>query len=74
MCTTLQKQASACCKYVQILCKLLIEGLDNRKQNTKTKSGIYVNFSLTNRRLFAKDFHVETLEGDVKSLVDIFMV
>lgn len=49
MCTSLQKQAPACCKYVQVLCKLLIDGGDDRKHNTKTESGIYVNFSLTNK-------------------------
>lgn len=48
VCTSLQKQARACCKYVQFLCKLLIDGGDDRKHNTKTESGIYVNFSLTN--------------------------
>lgn len=49
ICTSLQKQAPACCKYVQVLCKLLTDGGVDRKHNAKTESGMYVNFSLTNK-------------------------
>lgn len=49
MCASLQKQAPACCKYVQVWCKLLIGRGDDMKHNTKTESGIYVNFSPTNK-------------------------
>lgn len=52
---------------------LSVEGADNRKQNKKTKSDIYVNFSLT-KKVFTKDFDVETLETDMKNLVKIFIV
>ena len=72
MCASLQKQAPACCKYVQVLCKLLIDGGDDRKHNTKTESGIYVNFSLTNKKLFEMYHHVWTLGRDTKSLVKNF--
>lgn len=74
MCTSLQKQAPACCKYVQLLCKLLIDGGDDRKHNTKTESGIYVNFSLAKKNPFEMYPHVWTLGRDMKSLVNIFIV
>lgn len=34
-CTSLHDQALACCKYVQVLCKLLTDGGDDEKHNTK---------------------------------------
>lgn len=35
---------SACCNYVQVSCKLLTDGGDDRKNTAKTESRIYVNF------------------------------
>lgn len=40
--SSLHKQAAACCKYVQVLCKLLIGGGDDRMPNSKAHSAIRV--------------------------------
>lgn len=55
-CASLQKRAAACCKYVQVLCKLLIDGGDDRKHKSKTESGMYVNLSHTNKNYLKMDF------------------
>ena len=70
MCTSLQKQAPACCKDVQVFCKLLINGGDDRKHNTKTESGIYVNFSL--KKIF--EMYSDVWKRHGKSLANIFIV
>lgn len=61
MCTSLHYQAPACCKYVQVLCKLLADGEDDKKCNAKTKIWYICGVFPHKEKQLALDDRVQTL-------------